>query len=521
MADPDEEPSPDQASNRRHPFGAFDLEAVAQAMRGATIDHAAVRRALREATNIDYDAVAKAVEAMSQIEAEHVQKALRQALPPTVVVVPEDDDEAVEEDEPPTDSENTDGLSALASELGSLGVEVELQGSGDRARLELSLPAGRSSRPVSISANEVSEVDATRLVQWRSLERYDGLWSGDLGQLVIAIRGERFGPPPRRLLDRQDEFWHATEAGNGVEYRFAEASGEVGVLLSPHRYRQRLRTFVLSVSGLSLDTTAQADALAEEISDSLLFDIDVRTGIRLSPRRLETRPAIRGGVQRRRESAISAPENRYAHAPMLLYRSGRDRITAPLIRYWTLYQVLEYFFPQFVKQEALRQLSRLLRNPGFDAHRDSDVRRVVEVISKTSGSSLPEREQLRLTIQAIATPDELLEVVQLSGAAQQLADKKCPLSKKVVTNSRSDVGEQLAERIYDIRCSIVHSKSDHPQASGPGVLPETDEDDLIRAELPIMEFLAQQALIGTAEPLRLPTPPTSEMGDSAVAGQNE
>jgi hypothetical protein len=95
-----------------------------------------------------------------------------------------------------------------------------------------------------------------------------------------------------------------------------------------------------------------------------------------------------------------------------------------------------------------------------------------------------------------------------SGLAEQLEDRKSELTEYAVKlNASGELISQLARRIYDIRCRIVHSKSTSQREGGPGLLPGTHHDDLVRNELPLMEYLAQQALVSAAEPLVLPQRP--------------
>jgi hypothetical protein len=73
-----------------------------------------------------------------------------------------------------------------------------------------------------------------------------------------------------------------------------------------------------------------------------------------------------------------------------------------------------------------------------------------------------------------------------------------------LSGDRGALLSEVAVRIYDIRCRIVHSKSSSERDIGPGLLPGTHHDDLLRDELPLMEYLAQAALVSAAEPLVLP-----------------
>jgi hypothetical protein len=125
--------------------------------------------------------------------------------------------------------------------------------------------------------------------------------------------------------------------------------------------------------------SSDADDLAERISDSLLLDLDIALGIRLIPRRLENRKAVRARSLRRR-GRVAFPRNSYPHAPTVLYQAGREAGTAPLIRYWSFYQVLEYFFPQYNQAETLRQLSRLLRSPSFNPHIEDFFLKPIDIV---------------------------------------------------------------------------------------------------------------------------------------------
>jgi hypothetical protein len=187
---------------------------------------------------------------------------------------------------------------------------------------------------------------------------------------------------------------------------------------------------------------------------------------------------------------------------MTMYQSGMEAANSPLIRYWSFYQVLEYFFPRFSREYSVNQLARFLKSPAFSPHNSDDVIKAVEIANSSSTGSISEVDQLKVTIRAVVSGVEVRRFIEESGLEDQLQRKKSELSNQLVRSSSDvDMLDQLSERIYDIRCRIVHSKSMNSRDGGPGLLPGTHHDDLVLGEVELIRFLAEQALLSASGPL--------------------
>ena len=430
-----------------------------------------------------------------------------------------DGDEEAPGEQPPAESVVVPtALAALREELERLSRSPKLSRRdilGQATHLSFDLPAGRGNRKVVVDEVSAAALVAGDIANWRSLERYDGVWNPSQGIVEVAIRGERFGYAPTQHLRRivqatasgtssdTDKLAVELTDGTGVSIQLGEPSEEIAALLTGHR--PGLRTPVtMRILPVAVATTEAADGLVERITDALALDLSIGFGISIFPQRLESRAALRGAVVRR-QGRLAFPKNTYPHAPMALYQAGRDRVSSPLMRYWSFYQVLEYFFPRFSQQEAVKQLSRLLRSPVFDPHDDEDVLRAVQLSTAAGKGYGSEEEQLHTTLKAVVSSREVIEFIEASGLTEQMQDKSSELTKKPMRQSgNDDVLLPLAQRIYDIRCRIVHSKSASARDAGPGLLPGTHHDDLVRHELRLMEFLAQQALLAAADRLVIP-----------------
>lgn len=409
----------------------------------------------------------------------------------------------------PADTQRQTTFEMLEQALRSQGLVVDKASDGNFLVIEL--PAGRSHRAVRISAVIAEEALTIDFSGWRSLERFDGIWNGQLGSVEVALRGERFSIPPSRMLsllaDRRplqggevdDEALELVDEHSSVRMRIATASPTAAILLDSGRNYRPRPPVTLTISPVRLSTTADADALVEAATDSLSLQLGMRRGMLLTPRRLEDREIVRTR-HRRAGGPISFPKSRYPHAPVTLYQAGRERTTSPLLRYWAFYQVLEYFFPRYSRVETLQRISQAVRSPTFDPHSDEDIMRLAS-ISEGSAQRRGEEEQLILCLRAIVTADQVRSFILDCGLSERLAKKRDSLSSQPVNVDSEDLIAQLGRRVYDIRCRIVHSKSSSQREAGAGLLPGTSDDDLVRFELPLIDFLSEMALSASAERL--------------------
>jgi hypothetical protein len=61
----------------------------------------------------------------------------------------------------------------------------------------------------------------------------------------------------------------------------------------------------------------------------------------------------------------------------------------PLLQFLAYYQCLEFYFPIYSQTEAQRRVRAILKNPGFNPQRDTDVNELLATCS------VPRRPRLR------------------------------------------------------------------------------------------------------------------------------
>lgn len=279
-------------------------------------------------------------------------------------------------------------------------------------------------------------------------------------------------------------------------------SAELSTLIRGQRPRLSL---LINSEGITQHD--QALELVRRASDALFFQIDLLHEIPLTLVRERRPPARRRRSARAEPSAdISFPAYEYDSAPVSLYWYARSAIGMPLLQYLAFYQVIEYYFPTYSQADARRKLKAILKDPGFRGERDADLGRLLSAIYVSrSGAFGDERSQLRATLLECTDAEALRQFITsdptrsefLSSKSKGLCEQKIP-----VANTAADLRADVAERIYEIRCKIVHTKTDAKNSEFQLLLPFSKEAEQLAHDIELVQFVAQQVLIAASTPFR-------------------
>ena len=72
-----------------------------------------------------------------------------------------------------------------------------------------------------------------------------------------------------------------------------------------------------------------------------------------------------------------------------------------------------------------------------------------------------------------------------------------------INNPSADLRNEIADRIYDIRCKIVHTKSGTDEGDIELLLPFSNEAEQLYFDIDLVQYVAQQVLIAASSPLKM------------------
>ena len=267
----------------------------------------------------------------------------------------------------------------------------------------------------------------------------------------------------------------------------------------------------LTIDHIEYSTHECALDTLEKIAHSLFFQIDLAydmppLGLALHRRIGRRSKSRRSDV----DSVITFPQYEYDKAPMELYWYARSAEGLPLLRFLALYQSIEYYFPHAMMSEAKHRIRQALKHPGFSIERDADILSIAQAAKLDRAGAASERAQLKATLRECVDETAVLEYILENESRKKAMGApirgltKCRLVIKEYngTVTAPNLVEELAERIYDIRCRVVHTK-ESGNSETELLLPGSKAVDSMQHDIDTLEFIASKVLISASAPLRL------------------
>jgi hypothetical protein len=374
----------------------------------------------------------------------------------------------------------------------------------------IEFPNGRKTRTVNILQEENAEtLLAFPLPEVVFLGEYSAVCSYGSRWIEAAIRPH--GIVPRGLLQRRLFGKRGTRqeepaeleirevpVGSGLSVKLTEKAG----ILSALEYSAPLS---LRIEGIGITEHDKALNLLEDISNSIFMQIDFRFDIPLAiarDRSLSRRLARSNRLDE--DSQIAYPRHSYEKTPSALYWYARSATSMPLLQFLAFYQCIEFFFPQFSRLQTIAKIKNVLKDPLFDGTKDSDINLILNTVEGRKGFLIEERKQLRATLEQCVDPvalrDFLNETEQRKTYYTSEFKKIC--DKRINLSDDSLVVEQTADRIYDLRCKVVHTKNLDGSEEGAMILPFSKEAELLVDDVDLIKFLARKVLVASSIPFK-------------------
>ena len=391
----------------------------------------------------------------------------------------------------------------------------------EEPRLRVGMKCGRNTRWLGLWADEsINQLLSIPFEKYVYLSDLEAICSYADGTIEAAIRplAPAFGPTSyayRRLFgfDRPNDQFDVESAKMVVP---AEQEGLPHIEISPateeftrlSKSPARLR-MTLKLTGCHVTTHDSALALLNKAAGSVLFQLDLLTDVSMGLEK-ERRRFVGGRRPKKRSNQateLQYPKTQFENAPLSLYWYGRSAAGMPLLQFLAFYQVIEFYFPIYSQSEAQRKLKTILKDPTFRGDRDTDIARLLAAIHVSrSGAFGDERSQLRATLVECSDSDALRQFMEADTERKDFflnKAKSLPYHKIPLANPSVDLRNDVADRVYDIRCKIVHTKTDSRDGDVELLLPFTPEAEQLSFDIELVQYLAQLVLVAGSTPFNV------------------
>jgi hypothetical protein len=170
----------------------------------------------------------------------------------------------------------------------------------------------------------------------------------------------------------------------------------------------------------------------------------------------------------------------------------------PVLQYWSFYQVLEYFFVSASDEHLHLQMASRLKDPRFKPSSAQLDRLVQDVIDHLD--QVDEVLMLKSVLDKYVDAEELIAFIRQYEA--YLGDDMYTRRRRVfgedvqVKLSADSVMEQVARTVMAIRQTLVFSPDRFSRTARNITFEQLT--DTVRLEIPLMKFLAERVIIGSA-----------------------
>lgn len=204
----------------------------------------------------------------------------------------------------------------------------------------------------------------------------------------------------------------------------------------------------------------------------------------------------------------------YESKTAVMYVNSMELHSQPNFHFLALYQILEYYFQVHAKESALNRIKSFVKDPEssleitasnilmyFKDHKgekysEGELEMLKDVLSQCIG-----KEELR----SMALSDERLKsFYSNNNKLQQVTSKLCAYVELKNEKKKKNPGDtffnQIAERIYDIRCKIVHSKKEW--GKDDFILPHSEAYNKLYDDIIMLDRIVRKVMIHHSDGIR-------------------
>lgn len=401
------------------------------------------------------------------------------------------------------------------------------------SRVIFEIPAGREKHDCLMiySEENLNSCLSINFEKYRFITGYEAIWSKELKTIEGEISSNesmgryyfdrlyRFICKPDRNEDDELEsevlsipLPNIDDVQISISYCSPEFAFLAGARERGPRFTNSKR-ITFKIINSKAQTHDAAKEILEKIANSIFFQIDLNYEIALNLQsQKETFNDRRKKRMRKRmfvdeAATIKEPKYEYDSEPISLYWYAKESFNMPIFQYLAFYQSIEFYFPIYSSYDAKQKIQSIIKDPRFNPNKDSDISKIISTIKgSSSGKSFgSEREQLKSTLTASTNNNELIEFFKSDeNRFNFYADNKGKtISKQKISvkTETSDLLAEVSERIYEIRCRIVHTKA--TEGSFEVLLPYSSEVKEMNYDIELIEFLSRKVLITSSRPLKI------------------
>lgn len=179
---------------------------------------------------------------------------------------------------------------------------------------------------------------------------------------------------------------------------------------------------------------------------------------------------------------------------LVSYYKAAYNSSLPSQKYLDFYHVFEYLFLSVSESYIYDKVKTYINHPRFRSD-DKDIEKVISLI-KRNNTENDETEMLKKVLSKFIDEEDLIEFVVEEQLDKLIKDKYFFGEKFTLSPKSGHLLSNLSKLLKHVRNALVHSSDRYKREDCH--IPFSESENLIRTLIPIMDFLAQKIIAGTA-----------------------
>lgn len=269
---------------------------------------------------------------------------------------------------------------------------------------------------------------------------------------------------------------------------------------------RRLQPTTMRIQGANVKTHADALKIIKGLMSTICFQLDCTAGIPLQLFAEQQDLSKKNNILSEENFKVPSFYFAYDVEALALFWNARSLFGLPLGQYLAFYQTIEFYFTVYSYRDAQQRIKNLLKEPNFDVSKDKEISKILNIVkfNNSSNSFGNEYEQLKATLKHCIDKNDFKQFIEGELLERDSFNNKNAkkIAKSAINIQYEDADvlfSEIAKRIYEIRCRIVHTKG--VQDNVETLHPLSNEVRFISFDLKLIEFVAKKILISNSQPL--------------------
>lgn len=262
------------------------------------------------------------------------------------------------------------------------------------------------------------------------------------------------------------------------------------------------KIFIIGITGFTKPTSQGKVEDLKKILKSILFDFEYTYDYAFELVDIETFRKI-GRSTRKDSKALPKEQIQFLYKDyaeeLIEYFHIAEKIDFLPFKFLCHYHILEYYSDKSAHKVIKDKLLKIVKKPDFHQNSDEYIHEAINFLKSQSETKAPDKIKLKRVLENYVDSNKLHSKIKDKDlekyfVSDNILKLKEDLTLKALTFEEKFNWDNLVDRIYAIRCSIVHSNPEFETTKAMPFISSDENLDIIEKEIKLLYEISKQLI---------------------------